>query len=278
MLIMINAGLRRNVRIAAVQLEPGKSVQENVAKAESLIRTATEAGAEFICLPEMWLHKEPIPHIDEVIDSAKYVISRFSRLAKELNVTLIPGAVYEENENDVFVSAYVIAPDGNVVGKQEKVHLFRDEKAFFKPGTSFKVFEVNGIKLGIMVCYDVAFPESARCLTIKGAELIFNPSRIVKEAMEPWCLYVKARCLENRVPVVAVNIYDHAHPGGSFVCVPLEGAKKFVHPVVLTQAGHGQTVITCDIDLLSIVEFRLDRLSRRNPAAYGCIVEQNIQR
>ncbi|MEM4675401.1 MAG: carbon-nitrogen hydrolase family protein [Nitrososphaerota archaeon] len=265
--------LRWSIRVAAIQIEPGENIQENTAKSESLIRAAVKAGAEFICLPEMWLHKEPIPHIDEVIDSAKSIISRFSQLAKELNVVLIPGAVYEESGNEVFVSAYVIAPDGKIVGRQDKVHLFRDEGAFFKPGTNFEVFEVNDVKLGIMVCYDVAFPESARCLTLKGAEIIFNPSRIVKEAMEPWRLYVKARCLENRVPIVAVNIYDHAHSGGSFVCVPSEGAKRFIHPVVLTQAESGSATITCDVDLLSIVEFRLDRLSRRVPAAYRCIVE-----
>ncbi len=265
--------LRQIVRVAAVQIEPGESIQESIVKAESLIRIAANAGAEFICLPEMWLHKEPFSHIDEVVNSTKYILSKFSQLAKELNITLIPGAVYEEDKNNMFVSAYVISPDGNILGKQEKVHLFRDEKEFFKHGTSFEVFEVSDIKLGIMVCYDVAFPESARCLTLKGAELIFNPSRIVKEAIEPWCLYVKARCLENRVPIVAVNIYDHAHPGGSFVCVPSEGAKKFVHPIVLTQAGPGSITITCDVDLISIVKFRLDRLSRRVPAAYRCIVE-----
>lgn len=270
---MISLDLRQSVRVAAIQIEPGDSVQESMAKAESLIRTAAEAGAEFSCLPEMWLHKEPISYIDEVIDSTKHVLSKFSRIAKELNIALIPGALYEESENEVFVSAYVIAPDGKIVGKQNKVHLFRDERAFFKPGTNFEVFEVGGIRLGIMVCYDVAFPESARCLTLKGAEIIFNPSRIVKEAMEPWRLYVKTRCLENRVPIVAVNVCDHDHLGGSFVCVPLEGAKRFVHPVVLTQAESGSAVITCDVDLLSIVEFRLDRLSRRIPAAYRCIIE-----
>ncbi|MCS7136072.1 MAG: carbon-nitrogen hydrolase family protein [Nitrososphaerota archaeon] len=274
---MVSSGLRQSVRVAAVQMEPGENVQENIAKAESLIRAAADAGAEFICLPEMWLHKEPIPHVDEVLDSTKHVLSSFSRLAKGLNVTLIPGAVYEEDGDDVFISAYVIAPDGNIIGKQQKVHLFRDEKNFFKSGTKFEVFVVNGIRFGIMVCYDVAFPESARCLTIKGAELIFNPSRIVKEAMEPWRLYVKARCLENRMPIVAVNIYDSAHPGGSFICAPLEGAKRFVHPVVLTQADHGPTTLTCDIDLVNIVEFRIDRLSRRVPAAYRCLVEQNDQ-
>ncbi len=268
--------MRQNVRVAAIQIELGESIKENVVKAESLVRAAAKAGAEIVCLPEMWLHKEPLPYIDEVVNSVEYVLSTFSRLAKELNVTIIPGAIYEEDKNDMFVSAYVIAPDGSVVGKQKKVHLFRDEKRFFKPGTNFEVFEVNGIKLGIMVCYDVAFPESARCLTLRGAELIFNPSRIVEEAIEPWHLYVKARCLENRTPIVAVNVSDHAHPGGSFVCMPVEGTKKFVHPVVLTQAQPGPTVVTCDIDLLSIVESRFDRLSRRVPAAYGCIVEHDV--
>ncbi|MEM0090503.1 MAG: nitrilase-related carbon-nitrogen hydrolase, partial [Nitrososphaerota archaeon] len=97
--------MRWSIRVAAIQIEPGENIQENTAKAESLIRAAVKAGAEFICLPEMWLHKEPIPHIDEVIDSAKSIISRFSQLAKELNVVLIPGAVYEESGNEVFVSA-----------------------------------------------------------------------------------------------------------------------------------------------------------------------------
>ncbi|PUA31255.1 MAG: hypothetical protein B9J98_06970 [Candidatus Terraquivivens tikiterensis] len=267
--------MRQGVKVAAVQVELGDGIKENVARAESLLRGAAKAGAEVACLPEMWLHKEPYPNIEEVIGSADYVVSEFSRLSRELKIATVLGAVYEEDVEGTFVSAYVIDSEGRVVGKQRKVHLFRDERRFFKPGSSFEVFEVDGIKLGVMVCYDVAFPESARCLTLKGAEIIFNPSRVVREALEPWRLYVRARCLENRVPVVAVNVSNGAHPGNSFVCVPVEGAKRFVHPVILSQAGSGPNVIVCEVDLLSIVGSRLDRLSRRVPAAYGCLLRQN---
>lgn len=266
---------RRVIKLAGVQIKLRDSLEDSIKVAEDLIRRYA-VDSDIICLPEMWFHSNPYSCIDSILDSVDVVISTFRDLARDLSVAIVPGAIYEDRNGDYYITSYLIGPDGRVLGKQDKVHLFRNEIEIFKPGDDFLTFEVCGAKVGIMVCYDVAFPESARCLALKGAEVLLNPSRVVSEAIEPWHLYVKARCLENRVPILAVNVFDVYHPGRSIIVFPKKRPKDFFYPEVIIDAGEHECVIISEVDLEYPSEGRRDRFLRRVPEAYRCMLERKI--
>ena len=131
-------------------------------------------------------------------------------------MTIIPGAFYEKNENKVTINSPIIGPEGEIIGKQEKIHPYDYEKEIVNSGTEAKVFNTS-CKFGIMICYDTVFPGVAEALTKKGAKILFTPSRIVKEGIEPWKMYVQVRSLENRIPIIAPNVKDEKFGGNSLI-------------------------------------------------------------
>ena len=114
----------------------------------------------------------------------------------------IVAGIPERSGSSFYNSAVLVYPDGRT-DLYRKTHLFDREKLFFKPGnTGFNVFSINGIKLGIMICFDWFFPESARTLALKGAEIIAHPSNLVL----PFCPNAMVtRCLENHVFAITCN-------------------------------------------------------------------------
>ena len=141
-------------------------------------------------------------------------------------MTIIPGAFYEKNGNKVSISSPIIGPKGEIIGKQEKIHPYDYEKETVDAGTEAKIFNTS-CKFGIMICYDTVFPGVAETLTRKGAEILFTPSRIVKEGIEPWKMYVQVRSLENRIPIIAPNVKDNKF-GGNSIIVELVKEEKIV--------------------------------------------------
>ena len=140
-------------------------------------------------------------------------------------MTIIPGAFYERN-GEKSINSQIIGPEGEIIGKQEKIHPYDYEKETVEPGTEAKIFNTS-CKFGIMICYDTVFPGVADTLTKKGAEIIFSPSRIVKEGIEPWKMYVQVRSLENRIPIIAPNV-ENTRFGGNSLIVELTKEEKIV--------------------------------------------------
>lgn len=121
------------------------------------------------------------------------------KISKENDMAIVAG-VAEQSGNRVYNSA--VAVDKKFLGKYRKVHLFGTEKRFFKPGNKFKVFNVRGARVGVMVCFDWFFPESMRTLTLMGAEIIAHPANLVMSYCPD---AMKTRCLENRVYAVTAD-------------------------------------------------------------------------
>ena len=164
-----------------------------------------------------------------------------------------------------------ISPNGELISRQKKVHLFRRENDAALPGEKFEPFEIDGIKVGVMVCHDVVFPESARTLVLKGAELLLNPSLIPAQGIEPWRIYVMARALENRVLIIAPNPYLSTRVPGRQRHHRTKGQKPSGHNAGQTdlQQERGKKIITSrlifDDDILTQRE---ERLNERKPSAY----------
>ena len=162
--------------------------------------------ADLLVLPELFSTGYRFKNMDEAHQYAEnipdgpttnFLISQ----AKRINTYIFAGLVEVDNEH-VYNSSVIVGPDG-FIGRYRKIHLFDTEKACFHAGSEVPpVFDLNGIKVGVMICFDWRFPEMARSLALKGAEIIAHPSNLVL----PHCPQAMiTRCLENRIYAITAD-------------------------------------------------------------------------
>ncbi len=186
---------------------------------------------------------------------------RFSELAKELDAFINMGANFELRGAETYMTSATLSPEGIVISRQDKVHLYRREKRKALPGSRLDLMTIDGFKVAVLVCHDVVFPETAREVTLKGAELLLVPSLISAKGIEPWLIYLRARCLENRIPVVAPNVYaPPPFPGQSCVLDLSYDKKEHVMELVERRSPGRKTSIIVEIDLGSKRHLREERL------------------
>ena len=209
------------VKVAAVQLRCASTVEENLQHAEALVREAAAQGAQIILLPELW--ERPYFCQQRRYDFYQFAlpteenpaVQMGKRLAKELGVVL-PISFFERDVNELYNSIACIDADGEILGVYRKTHIpddhFYQEKFYFKPGNSgFTVFNTKYGRIGIGICWDQWFPETARCLALNGAELLFYPTAIGSEpildcdSMPHWRRVMQGHSAANLMPVVAAN-------------------------------------------------------------------------
>ena len=192
------------MKIGFIQFEPHfGQVERNLDAAEALIR---KSDAEVLVLPEcfntgyLFLSRDEAWELGEEIPAGK-TTQRLIALAKERNQVFVAGVV-ERSGNDLFNAAVVVSPQGHL-GTYRKIHLFSEEKFWFTPGNiPFPVYDIGTAKLGVMICFDWFFPESARLLALRGADVICHCANLVL----PFCQAgMITRCLENRVFAVTAN-------------------------------------------------------------------------
>ena len=254
--------------VAALQcgLYP-KNEARAIGEAVKLARKSAERhSARLICLPEHWL-------IDRVLTGGEDPLyGTFSDLARSLDAYINLGGIYEKDSTGVtFFLSPTISPSGNVISKQKKVHLFRRENELAVSGESFDPFMIDDIITGVMVCHDVVFPESARTLVLKGAELLLNPSLITAKGIVPWQAYLMARALENRVPIIAPNPYLGRRVPGKSTLLGLsyerqQGIMQVKH-MARPLTGKRAYIVELSFDKDS-TDLRKERLSERKPKAY----------
>ena len=212
----------RKVKIAATQMTCSSDKNANIAKAEKLVREAASKGAQIILLQELfeslYFCQAEKPEFFELATELKdnTAVNFFSQLAKELNVVL-PISFFEKKNQAHYNSIAVIDADGGVLGTYRKTHIpdgpGYEEKYYFNPGdTGFKVWQTRFAKIGIGICWDQWFPETARSMALMGAEILFYPTAIGSEPPDPsydsrdhWQLCMRGHSAANIVPVVASN-------------------------------------------------------------------------
>ena len=211
----------RNIKIAALQFSCCSQVQENIDKAETMVREAASNGANLILLPELF--ERPYFCQEKRYDYYDYAlpltenpaIRRFQAVAGELGV-VIPVSFYERDVQRLFNSIAMIDADGSILGVYRKTHIpddhFYQEKFYFTPGdTGFKVFETRFGAVGVGICWDQWFPETARCMAVQGAEILLYPTAIGSEPIlnvdssGHWRRVMLGHAAANLVPVAAAN-------------------------------------------------------------------------
>jgi len=180
-------------------------------------------------------------------------------VAKQKTVFIIPGAFLERIDDEIYVSCPIISKKGKVIGRQLKIHPFGLQRKDVRPGIKAEVFNLGKFKLGVVICYDAVFPEVSRVLATKGADVLFFPSKIKTEGVGPWHIYLQARALENRIPVVAPNVC--AGPfGGKSIIVDFSYNKRndiaLPRPRILSESPQ---VLAANIDIAQARNIRRER-------------------
>lgn len=211
----------REVTAAAIQMQMGKTVEENIAKADKMVRQAAAEGANIILLPELFerpyfCQERRYEYYDYALPVTENpAVRHFMETAKELSL-VIPVSFYERDKNRLYNSIAVIDRDGTLLGVYRKTHIpddhYYQEKFYFSPGdTGFLVWDTGYGRIGIGICWDQWFPETARILALKGAELLLYPTAIgsepvlEKDSSAYWRRTMKGHAAANGIPVIAAN-------------------------------------------------------------------------
>lgn len=237
-------------KLGIIQTSQYSSNYEAIQKISKMLYTAAKKEAEIVCLPEQWLVNNKITDYS--------IFNGFKKIAKEHRMTIIVGAFYEKQNKHQVISAPIIGPDGHIIGKQEKIHPFDYENKLVKAGKKTKIFKTF-CKFGVIVCYDMVFPKVAESLTKKGAQVLFSTSRIVKRGIIPWHIYVQARALENRIPILAANISSNKY-GGQSIIIDLKEMNQIMVPRVFKCRLSSQVMIK-EFDLKKLQKERRKRYS-----------------
>lgn len=263
-----------SVIVAATQMACDWDRGANMARAERLIREAAGRGANIILIQELF--ETPYfckDHSTQHFDLAKPLeghpaVEHFRGLARELGVVL-PVSVFERANNSFFNSLVMVDADGSVLGHYRKSHIPEGpgyhEKFYFSPGdTGFKVFDTRFARVGVAICWDQWFPETARCMALMGAEILLYPTAIGSEPQDGtldssahWQRTMQGHAAANVMPLVASNRvgretgekYTMTFYGSSFIASHT-GEK-------LAEAGRdGEAVLTARFDLAEIRRYR----------------------
>ncbi len=272
----------RTVTVAATQMRCSDSIEENIVRAEGLVRRAAAEGAQIILLQELF----ETPYFCQVERADYYsyalelennrAVHYFKAVAKELGVVL-PISFYEKKNNARYNALTVLDADGESLGVYRKSHIpdgpGYEEKFYFNPGdTGFRVFKTKYATIGVGICWDQWFPEAARIMALMGAELLLYPTAIGSEPERPdidskahWqrCMVGHAAC--NLVPVVASNRIGEERAGASAINFYGSSFITGATGEVLSEAGRSEeAVLTATFDL--------DALEAQRADLYGAIL------
>jgi len=152
-------------------------VRENLEKAEFLARQAGKEHCDIICFPEDFLTgplgKENLNYAQEIPGD---FTEKFSKLAKEYGLYIVMGTVIERDGENYYNTSVLIDDSGKILGKHRKIRLWFTEKVYLKQGNEASVFNTRFGKIGITICWDLAFPEITKEMALKGARMVFCPS------------------------------------------------------------------------------------------------------
>ncbi|WP_338751769.1 carbon-nitrogen hydrolase [Bacillus sp. FJAT-52991] len=284
------------MNIALIQHQCVEDHGENIRTAEQLIRQAAEKGAKIICTQELFSGQ----YFPQTIDVNKYewaepipgpVSNRMQALSKELEVVIIV-SLYEYVRDGLYFNTVVVFEDGENLGKYRKHHIPEGpqyiEKYYFTEGDSgYPVFQTKYGTIGVLICWDEWFPEPARILALKGADIIFYPSAIGSEpdhadldTSQTWMDAIRAHGIHNNIFIAAVNRVGREESEEGFMT--FYGRSFISDPwgkVVQEATTKDKEIIMAEIDLKEITKARniLQFHRDRRPDSYGELLKRVIE-
>ncbi len=287
------------IKVAAIQMSCTRIVQENIDKAIRLVRKAAEGGAKIILLPELFERQYFCQERRyDYYEFAKSVsendaVNALTGVSEELSV-VIPVSIYER-AGTVLYNTVVMLDCGKNLGIYRKTHIpddhFYQEKFYFTPGnTGFKVFDTTYGRVGMGICWDQWFPETARSLALLGADIILYPTAIGSEPIlggdssGHWMRTMQGHSAANIIPVAAANRYgtEEVAPteenGGQSSSLKFYGTSFLTDETgdVIAKAGNdGEEIVTAEYDFELLRSKRLEWgiFRDRRPEMYGLITD-----
>lgn len=278
------------LKIAFLQLLPGAAIEDNIEKGIKACREAKEKGADIALFPEMWSSGYVFPHNEEwlnknsvSLDSA--YLKRFSELALELDMA-IAITLMEKHEPNPRNTVCLFERHGKLVYRYSKVHICNfgeeDDESVLDPGDSFCVEELDTekglIKVGSMICYDREFPEAARVLMMKGAELLLVPNACPMEINR--LSQLRGRAYENQLAIATCNYpalqRDCNGHSTLFDGVIYDMETGVPRDMLVCETGEEEGVFLAELDVTMLREYRKREncnFKNRRPELYGLITE-----
>jgi N-carbamoylputrescine amidase len=278
---MVEMIVERKVTLGLIQMSCAMDVQTNIDKAIGYIEEAAGLGAQIVCTQELFKSHYFCQVMDrknfdlaEEINENNHTVKHLGELANKLKIVLVAG-LFEKRANGIFHNtAVVIDADGSLLGKYRKMHIPQDpgytEKFYFTPGDlGYPAFKTRYADIGVLICWDQWFPEAARLIAMKGAEIIFYPTAIgysppenenhPTNSFQPWQTVQQGHAIANSCFVATVNrVGFEEHPsegpginfwGQSFVADP-QGR------LIKKASSKDEEILICEIDLSSIDHIR----------------------
>ncbi len=243
-------------------------IPANMEKVEQGVRRLAEAGADLVVLPEMWSCGFDYERLEGHAAESPAVLERLGKLASLCGVN-VAGSLPRETEKGIANSLVLLDRNGQVTESYDKIHLFSpgDEHRHFAGGGRAGLCDTDLGRIGLMICYDLRFPELCRTLALAGAEIIVIAAQWPLARKVHWETLIRARAIENQVFVIAANRC------GSDPKLNYAGHSAIVGPwgETLAQAGSDETDLLADLDLSDVEQVRtaIPCYADRRPGVYG---------
>ena len=278
------------VKICLVQMSCLGDSEENISRAEHSVKTAVMNNAELCILPEVFSNRyvgqfRNIRGVLRNVPSHQRLIEKFRGIAEEGQIAIVLPFIERVGDRKTFNSEVLIGNDGKILGHYRKLHIpdsegYRED-LYFNPGNEgYVVADIGNLRIGLGICWDEWFPEMARILALKGAQLLVYPSAIGSEIAAPdfdsrpsWELVMRANAVANRVFIAATNRVGQEEVinfyGGSFVVDPWGN--------VMTRASlRRPAIVYAELNLSEIDRANsfFGFLSTRRPDTYGYLTKK----
>jgi N-carbamoylputrescine amidase len=266
----------KDIRIAAVTFNSAVSrIRDNLEKMASWVKRAKNHEAQLICFPELnvtgYSTKLDIKVCAESIPGP--ISEGLVQMALENQIVILAGMAEKDDKGRIFASHLVVTPE-NISGVYRKIHIAPPERKVFSPGNSVPLFEIEGVKLGIQLCYDAHFPELSTRMAIDGADIIFMPHASPRgtptQKLASWLRHLTARAFDNSVFIVACNQNGENQEGLHF-----PGIAVVIDPsgdILDDNIGSKEAMIVADLRAEALAAVRGHRmryfLPNRRPELY----------
>ncbi len=242
-------------------------IDSNFSKVKKELEVLGKQGVNLAVLPEMWSCGFDNEHLEKHAKKTPEILDKLSEICKKQNM-VIAGSMPNLSEKGIFNTMYVVDKDGSLAGEYNKIHLFSltNEDKYYIAGTKNVVCKTSVGNIGLMICYDLRFPELCRALTLKGASVVIVSAQWPFIRIKAWNLFALARAMENQIFLIGANRSGRAlgmEFGGHSIIVDPNGD-------IFANASKEDKTAWAEIDTERIDNIRkiMPCLKERAPKAY----------
>lgn len=258
------------IRVSLLQMDViAGEPATNFRHAHVLLEKALIEKPDVIILPEMWNTGYALTNIRELADQKGVPSAQgMGELARRYEVNVVAGSIADQREEKIYNTTYIYDRAGQEVVKYDKVHLFglMHENIYLTAGNARRSFQLDGVKCGVLICYDLRFPELSRVLAMDGVRVLFVSAQWPHPRQHPWRILLQARAIENQLFIVAVNRVGQEGKNSFF------GHSMVVNPLgeIILEGSAEEEILTADLDLARVDEVRsyITCFSDRRPEVY----------